>query len=61
MKEKYLITGCNGMLGSNLVKLFKKKKINFYGFHRDQHDKKKKTIIRKFKKQKYCFKKIKKN
>ena len=36
MKKKYLITGCNGMLGSNLVKLFKRKKINFYGFHKDK-------------------------
>tara|TARA_Y100000768_G_scaffold383587_1_gene366034 strand:- start:1266 stop:2177 length:912 start_codon:yes stop_codon:yes gene_type:complete len=60
MKKKYLITGCNGMLGSNLVKLFKKKKINFYGFHRDQHDKKKKLLFVNLKNKNIVSRKLKK-
>ena len=33
-KKKILVTGCHGMLGSNLAKLLIKKKYNYFGVHK---------------------------
>ena len=34
LNKKIMITGCNGMLGGNLFRLFKKNKYNFFGIHK---------------------------